>query len=72
MLAKTDVIDFIADDDQRVVLCLVVEAEKWALPDAPRLLQEKVYRYADYVSEGVMLKQHPDTAGKEYSSASSR
>jgi hypothetical protein len=65
MLAKTNVIDLIAQDARECLLGLVVEEGEWDNPDRLWLLQEKVNTYAAYALDGALHAQYPGTAGKE-------
>lgn len=69
MLARTDVVDLIAESTQKVegriryhLYCLVDEGE-WELDDVLERLQNKINSYLGYVLDGQLLEEFPEAAG---------
>ena len=65
-IEEVDKIDFISTDATRGEEELSISDHlDWSIPDEHlRLLQEKVYRYLDFVSSGELYRKRPEAKGR--------
>lgn len=60
-----NVIDFVAHDPSGEVVLVMVEGREWDGSDERLFeLQEKINSYASFASDGQLIKQYPELAGK--------
>jgi hypothetical protein len=62
---EPNVIDFVAHDPKGEVVLVMVEGREWD-GSGERLfeLQEKINNYAAFATDGQLVRQYPDLAGK--------
>ena len=63
MLTKTNVVDLVTQNESTGIyqVVLIIEDNEWSLPNVRSLLQEKANTYLNYVLDGQMRSDYPDS-----------
>lgn len=65
-LADTDTIDVVAQDAGGQILVVMVETRPWGADAAQSSqLRAKINAYAGFITNGGLLRRHPETAGQK-------